>query len=222
MNNAGLRRVISDCEDMIAKDNNGEASESFAPNRRVQAHPLEAGFRDDFIQQSPFLESNNIINATGDAYDGTVSELTLSSQADPMDTIGAPITLIESHVGDNDQSLDNSSLSGDESDIMSGDRNNMLAKERNFVAFDNSGNRGSMFRDERDLLQRMDSTSSSVQSSSQRAPSSQTSDWGFFEDVHQSSDGKKGENVRNKKNARISSQARGNKDNGKLEIVFDS
>jgi hypothetical protein len=215
--NGGLRRVISDCEDMVTDE--ADTSRFFDSRLRAREVP-ESGVSNCMVtevcqQQSPFPESNQIVHEFVGAYDETISDLTLSSRADPSDRIGAPLTLIESHYGDNDQNLD-SSLSGDDSDIISsGDRNQILGMDNNYMLFDNTGDGGTiMYRDER-ILESIDSPESSIQSSSQRAPSSQTSDWGFFEDVHRSSDGKKGETSRSIKSARISSEVRVHKDNSK-------
>jgi hypothetical protein len=219
MNSTALRRVVSDCEDMAAEDAGGPVHNNLAQNQRNLINQVACVFVNDVNQESSFNNSHKIMHEIREGYDENISDLTLSSRADPLDTLGAPLTLIESRVGDYDQYFDNSSLSGDDSDIVSGDRDKMLENGKNLIPFDDNGNNGTIILEKREL-QRMDSTSSSLQSSSQRAPSSQTSDWGFFEDVHQSSDGKKGESLRSKKNARMSIEARTHKDSSKFEIIL--
>lgn len=143
------------------------------------------------------------------------SDFASSPGNDPMDTQEAPISLIESAIED-DQYQDNSSLSCDDSE--ESDSNMLLLQDRHTGPNLNPAPRPAMLLNRIEAFVEQNDSTSSCQSS-QRAISSQNSDWGFFEDVHQSSDGKKNSSPRGRKNSRQVVGHNVNKDRGKT-VVF--
>lgn len=206
MTNNTIRRVISECDDMadgITRSDEANINDSTNP------------YPGRFYPQYERPASVGGLNFVG-GYNVTISDMTLSSRADPMDVEGAPLTLIESNVEREGQYQDSSSLSCDDSEGTATDLNMLVLNERHSVHPPNYTNPIDPINDDNDGFQRRDSNSYASGQSSQRAPSSQNSDWGFFEDVHQSSDGKISGNARIRKDARQPTYRRVNKDNSKF------
>lgn len=213
----GIRRVISECDDMMGSTTN--TNEAYATNTTHTEQDAENYFGSNSYPTSDLMGSNirRHFISTNNAYP---SDMTLSSQDYPMDMDNAPLTLIESNA-DGEDNYQDSSLSCDDSENAE-DMDMLLYYHPQQGQTMTHSDRREVMELVEGALQRMDSSNSATSSgqSSQRAPSSQASNWGWFEDVHQSSDGMKSRSPTTRKNSRRPNQVAAQTDNGKC-IFFN-